>query len=76
MSFQIDPRSLLFGLMVKCPFDDAQEECPLHAYREGSLSDRRHVAFNVLSDSDVEEIIFYHNICCAMRDEDIVILCS
>ncbi len=63
-------RERLFGILVECPYAKDVQECPLDDYRGGDLKERAHMVFKTMSDSEVREMLDFHENCDVCGDSN------
>jgi hypothetical protein len=63
-----NPRALILGLLSCCPFSECDRDCPLREVRLSHVSEKKKLAFDDFTDSQVERIISYHEYCAVRRD--------
>ncbi len=68
MKYYWKSRELLFGLMVGCPFQEEDDECPLLSVRSGDLRKMKQLAFEDIDEANMDSILSHHRICCDRRD--------
>lgn len=56
-------RAKLFGILVECPYAKDVQDCPLNSYRTDDLKERAHLVCNVMSDTEVREMLELHENC-------------
>ena len=72
MGYITDTRALVFGLLVRCPFDEAQGECPLESFRSSDLRDIKQLAFEEMNEELAVSIVEYHRNCAYIRDNPLL----
>ena len=68
MSQNLKSRALLFGLLIGCPFNEPDPECPLGGLRSEDLHEMKQMAFDQIEEHEVDFILSYHHTCCTGRD--------
>ena len=70
MIYDCDSRALLFGLLVRCPFEGPDESCPLLSKRSSNPHKMREMAMQ-MGDDDMNRILSHHDMCAALRDKEV-----
>ena len=65
-----DSRAWIKGLVMGCPFGEAQVDCPLKNIRKKPLAERLSYVNN-LTDSEVSAILLHHRQCLELREKEI-----
>ncbi len=64
-----DNRSMLFGLLIDCPFKECTEVCPVAQKREKLTLEEKTRYIDSLSDEEVKKILDYHRECIRLREQ-------
>lgn len=64
-----DDRTMLFGLLIECPFKECTEVCPLKEKRESLSLKEKAEYVESLSDEEIEKILDYHRECLKLREQ-------
>ena len=69
MEVRDDDRTMLFGLLMECPFKKCTEVCPIEEKRKAlSLEEKVRYIENV-GDDEVKELLDYHRQCLKLREQ-------